>query len=62
MEVDDEEMKHLMHHDLKNLKLKKLTKTGAKSTITGGIDITPLRNLVKENMLFIILEWKNVKV
>lgn len=50
MDVDDEEMKHLLHHDLKNLKLGNLTKTSAKAAISGGIDITPLRNLVRENV------------
>lgn len=47
MDVDDEEMGYLFHHDLKNIKLKYLTKTSVKA-VSGGIDITPLRNLVNE--------------
>lgn len=47
MDVDDDEMRCIMHHDLKNIKLLKMTKTSAKTVISGGIDISPLRKLVR---------------
>lgn len=46
MNVDDEDMRSIMHHDLKNIKLTKVTKTSAKAVTSGGIDITPLKDLV----------------
>lgn len=47
MDVDDDEMKSLMHLDLKNLNLTKITKTSAKAVTKGGIDITPLKKLIE---------------
>ena len=46
MDVDDEDMKNLMQHDIKNIKLKRLTITSAKAVTSGGFDISPLKNLI----------------
>ena len=48
MSVDDEDMRHLVHRELKEIKLRRLTISGAKAVTSGGIDITPLRNLLNE--------------
>lgn len=48
MDVDDEDMEHLLHHNLLQLNLAKVTKTGAKAVISGGIDITPLKKLIEK--------------
>lgn len=50
MDVDDEDMRFLMEHDLKKINLgniTSLTKTSAKAVTSGGFDITPLKNLIE---------------
>ncbi|MBE5960011.1 MAG: patatin-like phospholipase family protein [Lachnospiraceae bacterium] len=48
MEVDDEQMDYLLKRNLKELDLKKVTKTGVKVLADKGLDVTPLRNLIEE--------------
>lgn len=48
MNVDDADMEKILKHDLKNLSLTKVTRNGAKVVAARGIDITPLRCLVKK--------------
>lgn len=48
MDVDDEDMENLLHHNLRQVNLAKFTKTGAKAVISGGIDITPLKELIEK--------------
>lgn len=47
MDVDDNEISSLLHHDLKHLNLTRLTKTSAKAVTSGGIDIAPLKRLIE---------------
>jgi len=50
MDVDDGDMRFLLEHDLKKINLgnlTSLTKTSAKAVTSGGLDITPLRNLIE---------------
>lgn len=48
MEVDDDQMEHLMKLELNQLDLKKLTKSGAKVISSFGFDVTPLKVLIEE--------------
>lgn len=50
MDVDDVEMHHLMKRELTKLNLGKITKTSAKAVTSGGIDNTPLRNLIESHV------------
>lgn len=46
MSVNDEQMDKLMSRNLKDLNIKEITKDASKVISDGGIDITPLRNLI----------------
>jgi NTE family protein len=46
MSVDDEQMNKLMSGNLKEMNIKEITKDASKVITDGGIDITPLRNLI----------------
>lgn len=46
MKVNDEQMDKLMNHNLKEVNLKELTKDTTHILAEGGIDITPLRELI----------------
>jgi NTE family protein len=48
MNLDDEQMKHLMNLDIKNLDLKVLSRDTGKIISGRGIDITPLKELIQE--------------
>lgn len=48
MDVNDSDMDCILHHDLKNLRLKRVTTCGAKAVTAGGFDITPLKQLVQQ--------------
>ncbi len=48
MEVDNEQMEHLMKRELKQLKLADLTKTGMKILASRGFKINPLKNMIEE--------------
>lgn len=46
MKVNDEQMDKLIKHNLKELDIKELTKDAAEMISDGGIDITPLKDLI----------------
>lgn len=48
MEVDNEQMEHLMKRELKQLNLVDLTKTGMKVLASRGFKVTPLKNMIDE--------------
>ena len=48
MEVDNEQMEHLIKRELKQLKLVDLTKTGMKVLASRGFNVTPLKNMIEE--------------
>ncbi len=48
MDVDNEQMDYLLKRNLKDLDLRKITKTGMKVLSDKGIDVTPLRNLIEK--------------
>jgi NTE family protein len=48
MNVDDSEMEKLVNRRFKELNLQSVTKEGRKFLVEGGIDVTPLRQLIDE--------------
>lgn len=48
MEVDNEQMEHIMKRELKQLKLVDLTKTGMKVLASRGFNVTPLKSMIEE--------------
>ncbi|WP_312373140.1 patatin-like phospholipase family protein [Lachnoclostridium sp.] len=48
MEVDNQQMEHLMKRELKQLKLVDLTKTGIRVLASRGFNVTPLRSMIDE--------------
>lgn len=48
MDVDNEQMEHLVKREIKQLKLADLTKTGIKVLASRGFNITPLKNMIEE--------------
>jgi NTE family protein len=48
MNVKDDIMDNLMNHNLKELSIKELAKDTSRILTDGGIDITPLKNLIEE--------------
>lgn len=48
MDVKDDLMDNLINHNLKELSIKELTKDTTRILADGGIDITPLKNLIEE--------------
>lgn len=50
MDVDDELMKSLMEHDLKELELREASRRGLEIIKNRGVDVTPLQKLIEEEI------------
>lgn len=50
MNVDDDEMDKLINHRFKDINLQSVSRQSRKIIVSGGFDVTPLRQLLEENV------------